>query len=487
MSTNPTTASSAARAVDADAFDGDVRGVRIHMIGIGGSGMSGLAALLLQRGATVTGSDPHPSPQIDQLVRRGIHVSAEQTEETVPPGTQLVVHSAAIPATHPELQAARQRGIATLKYSRMLGLAMRQCDGIGISGTHGKSTTTAWLAYVMTHAGFEPSFVVGAVSPQLGGGSGVGKGRYFVVEACEYDRSFLNLCPRNAAILNIEEDHLDCYAGLPAIQQAFADFAALLPDDGLLVVNGDDAACRDLLDESRLGNARIETFGLEAHNTWCASGLVSEGGLYRYDLRHDGKPLGTMHLGVAGRHNVFNSLAVVALAHAAGVQLDVIREGLREYRGVGRRLELRGEIHGVRVVDDYAHHPTEIRATLEAARERYQPRRLWCVFQPHQHSRTRFLLEDFAASFAAADRVIMPDIYFVRDSAREREAVRAEDLVERIAARGGAATHIASFDAIAARLQSEIGPGDVVITMGAGTVWQVADDLVRRLRCHLPA
>lgn len=454
----------------------------IHMIGVGGCGMSALAQLLLRRGTRVSGSDMRPSAELDRLTQSGARVTTHQRAEAVPGDAELVVASAAIPPDHPELLEAGRRGLPVLKYAQLLGALMSQYDGIAVSGTHGKSTTTAWLTFLLRQAGLDPSFVVGATVAQLGGGSGVGAGPHFIAEACEYDRSFLNLRPRRAAILNIEEDHLDCYPDLAAIRAAFAAFAANVPPDGLVVLNGDDAGCARLADNIA---ARVETFGTSSAD-WQALDVVLANGRYTFTVAHRGESLGSVRPYLCGRHNVDNALVVAALAHHCGVAWDHIRAGLTEFRGVRRRLELRGTARGVQVLDDYAHHPTEIRATLLAVRERYNPRRLWCVFQPHQHSRTRFLLKDFARSFARADRVLVPDIYFVRDSERERDLVCAEDLVREIHERGGAAAYVPQFAEVANLLAAETQPGDVVLTMGAGNIWRVADDLVQRLGGHLP-
>lgn len=464
----------------------DLRQFSFHLIGIGGSGMSGLAALLLRHGARVSGSDCNASLAIVRLLEQGARITTRQAAEALPVDTQYVVGSAAIPEQHVELREATRRGLPIFKYAELLGALMRRRHGIAISGTHGKSSTSAWLTYVLKRAGLDPSFVIGAECDQLAGGSGVGDGPHFVAEACEYDRSFLHLRPRSAAILNIEEDHLDYYSGLDDIVRAFERFASGVLDDGLIALNADDARCRKIADTLHAPHAPVETFAIDADATWRASGLAIEDGTYGFDVSREGRPLGRVRCGVAGRHNVSNALAVIALANHAGVAWERIRAGLAEFRGVKRRLELRGEVAGVRVVDDYGHHPTEIRATLQAARDRFAPQRLWCVFQPHQHSRTRFLLEDFARSFTLADRVIVPDIYFVRDTQRDREAVSAEDLVERIRQQGGDAVYIPCLDAIAEPLSRELKAGDLVLTMGAGTIWKVADALIHRLGAELP-
>lgn len=457
--------------------------LRIHLVGVGGCGMSGLAAVLLRQGATVSGSDMQPSTALARLAAAGAHVTTQQDADSLPADADVVVVSAAIPEAHPERMAAAARGIPVIKYAELLGTLMDRYHGVAISGTHGKSTTTAWLAYTLRRAGLDPSFVVGAHVPQLNGGSGVGDGAHFVAEACEFDRSFLHLRPKLAVILNIEEDHLDCYADLAAIEATFAEFVGNVPTDGVVLANACDEACRRVLQTCA---ATVETFGDDLDCTFRAASIELDGGTFAFDFFERGARLGRVQLGLAGRHNVDNALAVAACARHCGAPWDVIAKSLADFEGAGRRMELRGMSHGVHVLDDYAHHPTEIRATLSAVRQRFRPRRLWCVFQPHQHSRTRFLLEDFAGSFAEADEVIVPDIYFVRDSERERGLVCAEDLVERIALQGGAARHLAQFDEIVTLLARDVGPGDVVMTMGAGDIWKVADELVQRLGKHLP-
>lgn len=451
---------------------------RVHLVGVGGSGMAGLAAFLARCGVDVSGSDRRPGPVLEDLRRRGVPIVDDQTIDSLPAGVELVVASAAVPPDNPELVAARHRGVRIMKYAELLGEAMRLRQGIAIAGTHGKSTTTAWLAYVMREAGLAPSYIVGANVPQLGGGSGADDGPHFVAEACEYDRSFLRLHPRSAVILNIDEDHLDYYRDMDDIRDAFSAFAARIPADGLLLLNGDDASTESI---RAAAQCHVETFGCGANCAWRATDVRLDDGAYRFTLAHRDKPLASLRPGLAGRHNTYNALAVAALAHYAGVPLDQLAGPIEAFHGASRRLDLRGEVGGVRVLDDYAHHPAELRATLRAIHERFAPPRLWCIFQPHQHSRTRFLLDDFAASFDDANRIIVPRIYFVRDSARDQQAVCAADLVERIRSRGGDAEHIAEFNDIIDRLVAEVVPGDLVVTMGAGNVGEIADALVHRL------
>ncbi len=457
---------------------------RVHLLGIGGSGMSGLAAMFARRGAEVSGVDAQRSAATRRLSDAGLRVGLETEQPDLPAGVDLVVASAAVPDQHAHLLAARRRDVPILKYAQALGLLMQTRVGVAVAGTHGKSTTTAWTAYVLRSAGLDPNFIVGADVPQLGGGSGVGDGQHFVAEACEYDQSFLNLHPTHAAILNIEEDHLDYYANIDAIRDAFARFTALVPPDGVLLINGDDPNCRLV---AAAAHARVESFGFGPSNLWYPRDVELVNGSYRFTIVHQDHALLDAHVALPGKHNVLNALATAALARACGADAGQIRAGLQGFHGAQRRMTLVGEVAGVRVVDDYGHHPTEISATLCALRERYQPRRLWCVFQPHQHSRTRFLLREFAGSFTHADRVIVPDIYFVRDTQRDRELVCAQDLVDRVRTTGRDADYIPDFDRIVEHLARHVAAQDVVVTMGAGNIWNVADALVARLRADRTA
>lgn len=464
------------RAGDGEVFD--PAGLRVHMIGIGGCGMRGAARVLLRAGAQVSGSDRKSSGALALLSEQGIDIHIGSQPSHVPAGCNLVVYSAAVKDSDPELVEARGRGLRVLKYSQLLGLLMSRKTGIAVAGTHGKSTTTAMIAYVLREAGLDPSFVIGAGVEQLGGGSGVGDGEHFVVEACEYDRSFHNLRPRCGVILNVDEDHLDYYSGIEEIIASFHDFASLVPPNGLLVVNGEDPHTSRAVAGA---TATTETFGFKGLFDWRADVVEVRGGRYRFRALRKGQPVAEIEPGVPGRHNVANALAATAVCFYCGVRPEAIAGALGEFRGAHRRMTQRGCVGGVVVLDDYAHHPREIQATLNAVREYFSPRRLYVVFQPHQHSRTRFLLNDFANSFGAADVVIVPDIYFVRDSESERELIDARDLVNLIRVRGGEARYEPDFDSIARWLCGQVGPGDAIITMGAGNVWQVADGVLTGL------
>ncbi len=456
----------------------DFADLSVHMIGIGGSGMSGAAAMLLSMGARVSGSDAQKFDGVGRLVKRGARVMIGQRAENVPSDARLVVASAAIPATNPELVEARSRGLRVLSYAELLGVVVGLREGLAVAGTHGKSTTTAMTAFLLREAGLDPSFVVGAHCDQLGGSSAAAGGRHFVVESCEYNRSFLHLRPALAAVLNVEPDHLDYYSGISEIVEAFGQFCRQVRPDGLVVVNGDDeCACRAASSSA----AKVETFGFSKGLDWRAIDLVEERGCFQITVEYQGERAFVTRMGIAGKHNVANALAAAALAHRAGCSYEQIAASLSRFQGISRRMMLRGTGRGVTIVDDYAHHPTEIRATIKAVRGQYAPRRTWVVFQPHQHERTRVFLEDFAGSFGDADEVIVSDIFSAREGSSRYGSEGSMELVARIHAHGGRATYLATLESVTEHLDAMVVEGDMVLTMGAGDIWKVADGLVERI------
>jgi len=449
------------------------------MTGIGGVGMSGVARMLLFEDVEVSGSDLKESGVLDKLRNMGADVRIGQAAENIPAGAEMLVISAAIPPDNREVVEAARRGIRTVKYAQALGLLMRDKTGVAISGTHGKTTTTAMLALVLMKAGMDPSFVIGARVGELGASSRGGAGDVFVAEACEYDRSFLSLRPKIAVINNIEEDHLDYYSGIGEIVEAFRDFAALVPREGLLLANAHDRNAMAVLKDA---HCRRQTFAAGIEADWRAVNLQCSAGSYSFELRHDGEVVGAVKLGVPGVHNVLNALAACAIADELGVEFETAARALAGFRGADRRFAVVDRQRGITVIDDYAHHPTEIQVTLKAARDCFETGRIWVVFQPHQYSRTRFFLKDFARSFSQVDRIIVPDIYFVRDSDRERTLVNAMDLVREMTGLGYDAEYIPEWDRIVDRISDQARPGDVVITMGAGNVNEIAYALIERLQ-----
>jgi UDP-N-acetylmuramate--alanine ligase len=453
-------------------------GLRVHMIGIGGSGMRAVASMLQRQGAIVSGSDAVLSSTIQRLEQEGVDVQIGHQGGNIPDHCDIVVYSVAVHEQNPELVRARERGVQTLKYSQMLGALMESKVGVAIAGTHGKSTTTGMLAYAIRHAGLDPSYIVGASVGQLGGPSDVGAGKHFVAEACEYDRSFLNLSPKIGVILNIEEDHLDCYRDIDDIVEAFKAFAGRVDPEGLLVLNGEDRHCQTV---ARSARCEVQTFGMSDDCDWQGHVVRQDRGRVVMNVTFRGEPFCRITTPLAGLHNAYNTLACIAVLYHTGIEFRGIPYRLQNFKGAHRRMTFKGAGKGIHVVDDFAHHPTEIQATLRALREAYDPKRLICVFQPHQHSRTRFLLKDFARSFGAADEVILPDIYFVRDSAREKDHISASDLAAQIRLNGGTAQYLQTFERIIHHLQEHLRDGDLLVTMGAGDVWEIANEIVQWL------
>ena len=454
------------------------RGRRIHLIGVGGTGMRGAARMLLQLGCRVTGSDMNDSPAFDELRALGGVIHVGHRAEYLPNDVDCVVMTAAIPASNPERKKARRRGLATLKYAQILGRLMASHVGIAVAGTHGKSSTSAMIAVGLHHAGLDPSYVIGGEVPQLGGSANAGSDELFVAEACEYDRSFLNLRPRYAIVTNIDREHLDCFGHMGAIVDAFAQFCAQVDSGGCLVVNGED---KHLAQAVRTAPCPVETFGFGHAVDWRIVKQERAEGMTGFVLRHGGERFGPFRIRYPGEHYVLNATAAIILCYRVGIAMDVMAEAISSYAGVTRRFEHLGTPFGVDIIDDYAHHPREVRVTLKGAREEFPGRRIWCVFQPHQYSRTRLLIDEFATAFEGAHAVIVPDIYSVRDSEADRRAMSAGKLAARIADEGVPAMHVSGFGEIIERLAGEIEPGDVVITMGAGPVNQVGQGLLRRL------
>ncbi|NUN51623.1 MAG: UDP-N-acetylmuramate--L-alanine ligase [Planctomycetaceae bacterium] len=396
----------------------------------------------------------------------------------LPEEADLVVASAAIPASNPELQEAERRGLPVVKYARALGGLMEGRRGIAVAGCHGKTTTTGMTAFVLERCGLDPSVIVGGDLPVFGGNWKHGLSPFLVAEACEYDRSFLNLSPEIAIVNNIDADHLDYYRDLQDISSAFLDFARRLPPEGLLVVNNE----QDRLFRSDAGvRARVETTGLRNHADWTAVERTMERGLTRFKVLRRGEEWGAFALRIPGLHNTLNALGVIAVASHLGLDRESIHRALLDFPGVDRRLQVRYRRGGISVVDDYAHHPAEVQAVLRTLRDEPGTRRIWAVFQPHQASRLRLLRREMAAALGAADRVLVPDVFFARDSQSDRESVHSLDLVKTLNNLGADAVYEPSFPLIVERILADLRPGDVVVTMGAGNITGVSHDLARRL------
>jgi UDP-N-acetylmuramate--alanine ligase len=444
---------------------------KVHLIGIGGAGLSAIATVLLQQGYTVSGSDRQASGATGRLSRLGATVFTGHRAENIAADLDTVVISSAIPADNPEIVAARQRGIPVVKRAEWLGQMMAGRFGIAVAGSHGKTTTTAILAFVLHRLGQAPTYIVGGYVPQLATNAAAGSGPAFVIEADEYDYTFLGLRPAVAVITNIEWDHPDLFPTAEAVRLAFSDFVRLVPANGLVVACGDEAEVRTVAAQAV---APVVTYGLQPDNDWQAVDLRgNEQGGYDFKVvrRNEAGPAATVGLAVPGRHNVRNALAGLVVAVQQGLSLSQVAAVLGQFSGVGRRFELKGEVNGITIIDDYAHHPTEIKATLAAARARFGQRPLWVLLQPHTYSRTLALLADFAAAFSQADHVIVVDIF----ASREIDAglVHSRDIVARMSHRH--ALYIGPLTAAADYLSQQLRPGDVLLTLGAGDGDQVGE------------
>jgi UDP-N-acetylmuramate--alanine ligase len=457
------------------------RGRHIHFVGIGGAGLSAIARVLMEQGAEISGSDLVVSPVAEALARDGAHVYAGHEAKHVA-GAELVVVSSAVPATNIEVQTAQASGIPVLRRPEFLSQMMNGQMGIAVAGTHGKTTTTAMIASILMEDGRDPTFIVGGVIEGLQTNAHAGQGALLVIEADEYDHTFLSLKPRVAVVTNVEHDHPDCYPTFDDFRAAFEDFAASVPQDGMLVVCWDDPIVRELGKRRRAAGGEVRFFGLGEGAEWRAEEIRPNfaGGVDFLATRRDDdtqQVLGLMRLRMPGVHNASNAVAALAVADYVGVPFHVAREALTEFRGVGRRFEVKGEVEGVIVVDDYAHHPTEIRATLSAARQRFPHQPLWAVWQPHTYSRTKTLFGDFVRAFDEADHVIVLPIYAARES--DTQGVSGIDVAA--AMQHPDSRYAPSLDQAVVWLGTEVQPNDVVLTLGAGDGHRVGEWLLEAL------
>jgi UDP-N-acetylmuramate--alanine ligase len=452
------------------------RGIRhIHFVGIGGSGMSGIAEVLLNLGYTVSGSDLKRSAVTDRLQSLGARV-AEGHHPAHVAGADVVVTSTAARLDNPEVLEARRVGIPVIPRAEMLAELMRLKYGVAVAGSHGKTTTTSMVAMVLDRGGLDPTVVVGGRLAVLGSGARLGRGDFMVAEADESDRSFLKLTPTVAVVTNIDREHLDTYKDLADIQEAFVGFVNKVPFYGAAVLCLDDAPVQDILPRVE---RRVVTYGLSPQAQVSARDVVMRPGGSSFTATEGGRAVGTINVPVPGAHNVLNSLAAVAVGLDLELPFDKIRAGLEAFTGVDRRFQVRGEAGGVLVVDDYGHHPTEIRATLETLRDLAGSRRTVVLFQPHRYTRTQHLWDEFARAFHQADVVLLADIYPA--SEEPIAGVSSEVLAEAVARRGHRqATYAGDLKAATEQLVREVRPGDVVLTLGAGSVWMAGEELLRR-------
>ncbi|MGE0374428.1 MAG: UDP-N-acetylmuramate--L-alanine ligase [Planctomycetaceae bacterium] len=449
-----------------------------HLVGIGGSGMQGLAELLSGFRVRVTGSDQHIPPHLFwSMHRRGLRASQGHAASHLPQEADVLIYSPAVPHENPERREAERRGVPQLSLSEALGRIMANRSGVSVAGTHGKTSTTALLGHVLEAAGESPSVLTGGEILGRGVSGRAGSGPLFVVESCEYRGHFLNLTPRHMILTNLEADHFDCFGTLEESIDVFRQFAARLPADGTLLVNYDSPTALEAVQGTK---ARVQSFGSRAGADWWLGGLQPSGRGWRFQVFRRAKLFGVFDLPLPGRHNVLNSLAVVAMCHRLGVKRRMIAEGLRSFRGVRRRFEVLGSWRGMTLVDDYAHHPTAIRVTLRTAREAFPRRRIWCVFQPHQISRTRALFADFVRSLSRADRVLVSPVFAARESGSDDQSRLSVRMADRIRRLGTPAQFVDSLDRIISTIETEAAPGDVLLILGAGDVDRIGHDLLQR-------
>ena len=452
--------------------------IPVHFIGIGGISMSGLAEILLKEGFPVSGSDSHASALTEHLERAGARICIGQAASNIPEDCKLVVYTAAIHPDNPEYREAKRRGVPMLSRAELLGQLMRNYQtSIAVAGTHGKTTTTSMIASILLEEDADPTISVGGILPSIGGNIRVGGSEMFLTEACEYTNSFLHFFPTIGIILNIEEDHMDFFKDLNDIRRSFRRFAELLPVEGLLIINSDIPDYEEITEGL---TCRVVTFGSSPDADYRAENTAYDTfGHPSFDLirkiEKDGRRP-RFSLKVPGEHNVCNALASIALADALRIPEAAVEKGLLSFTGTDRRFQYKGEVNGVTIIDDYAHHPTEIRATLHAAAH-YPHRELWCVFQPHTYSRTKAFLKEFAEALSLADHVVLADIYAARET--DTLGISSRDLERELAALGADVYYFPTFAEIEKFLSEKCMHGDMCITMGAGDVINIGEDLLK--------
>ncbi len=448
--------------------------IHIHFIGIGGISMSGLAEIVLKEGFTVSGSDNKASTLTERLAAHGARIDIGQKASNVADRPDLVVCTAAIHPDNPEWKAAESAGIPMLSRAEFLGQLMdNYTDSIAVSGTHGKTTTTSMIAHILLAAGTDPTISVGGMLEAIGGNIRVGGSKVFLTEACEYTNSFLNFHPHYSIILNIEEDHMDFFRDLADIRHSFQRFASNTLENGVLILN----SAIDAPEEIIAGlNRRVATFGTDGSEEYTATDITfDEKACASFTFICQGQPGGYVSLHVPGSHNVSNALAAIAFAKEAGIPDDTVIRGLSSFGGTARRFEYKGSFDGVAIIDDYAHHPTEIRATLTAAKH-YPHGRIVCVFQPHTYTRTKAFWNEFADALSLADLVILADVYAARET--DTLGIRPENLAAEIQKRGTECYYFPDFESIRNFIVKISLHKDLLITMGAGDIYRVGEMLL---------
>lgn len=450
--------------------------MHVFFIGIGGISMSALANICINKGYKVSGSDLNESYLVENLRKQGANIFLSHKRENISDDIDIVVYTAAVKDDNPEIIEAKEKHKLLINRAAFLGQIMREYkNSIAVAGTHGKTSTTSMLSAIFEHSKLDPTILVGGNLSIIGGNVKIGQSDNFITEACEYSDSFLNFNPKMAIVLNIEEDHLDYFSGLDEIKASFNKFGKLLPQDGYLIINGDDHDTHDILHDIK---ATVLKYGQEPSNDVIISNIsFDDNGYGSFSLNYKGDNLNDFKLSVPGTHNIYNATSAIITALISGIDLSDIKEGITSYTGVGRRFERKGTYNNAIIIDDYAHHPTELKATLSAAKNMCKGR-LWCVFQPHTYSRTKSLLKEFSESFYSADRVIIADIYAARE--KDPGDITSKHLVDKLSHNHVKVDYISDFNEIADFLADNIQPNDVVITAGAGPINQVAEILVQK-------
>lgn len=449
--------------------------IHVHFIGIGGISMSGLAEILLNRHFTVTGSDMQASDMTKHLEETGAKVVIGQKSKNITDDIDLVVYTAAIHESNEEFAAAKNKGIPMMTRAALLGQIMANfAKSIAVAGTHGKTTTTSMLTHILLQADTDPTVSVGGMLDRIGGNIRVGHSDLFLTEACEYTNSFLHFFPKISVILNIEEDHLDFFKDLEDIRHSFHQFAELLPEDGTLIIN---AEIKDYAEIYEGLSCNVVTYGTNGCFDYSAKNITyDENGHVAFDLFRRGEYADHIQLSVTGDHNVSNALSAIAVADILGLSIDITKRGLLSFTGTDRRFEYKGEFNGVTVIDDYAHHPTEILATLKAAQHSLH-NSVWCVFQPHTYTRTKAFFHEFAEALSHADHLVLADIFAARET--DTLGISSADLAKETEKLGTDTHYFPSFAQIEAFLKENCRPGDLLITMGAGDVVTIGENLLK--------
>ena len=451
---------------------------KLHFVGVGGIGMSGIAEILIDEGFKITGSDRAASDNTERLETLGAKVYIGHEAKNLEPDVDALVYSSAVAPDNPEVLEARQRKIPVIRRAEMLAEVMRLKYGIGIAGTHGKTTTTSMVSLILMEGGIDPTVIVGGRLHGLAGSNArLGKGDFIVVEADEFDRSFLSITPTIAVLTTLETDHLDCYRDLEDIKSAFIQFASKVPFYGFVVLCLDEPALQDIMPKIK---KKIITYGLNGQADLQAVDIIHKQNISRFTVVREGKDLGEIELQIPGKHNVQNALAAIAVGLELKVPFEKVKAGIEKFTGVFRRWEVKAEVDSVTVVDDYAHHPTEIRATLAGAKSGWR-RRVIAVFQPHLYSRTRDFYDDFGRAFFNADVLVVTDVYPAREE--PIQGVTGELIANAAKQYGHKQVHyVPDKKSVPDFLKSIVQKGDIIITMGAGDIWRFGEDFIKKLK-----